>query len=134
MIPVNSIGDYRFRITFQIPSVARAEDGQVNPDNAWVDYATRWAAIIPLTGREYVWANQIVSEVSHRIECRYLDGITSDMRIRHSNRVFQIAGIPVDDNNMKTKLTILCRETDQATAINFANMTGGVVVAGGEIG
>src|SRR4051812_33101898 len=101
--PSQNFGAYRFKITFQIPSTVRAADGQQNPDDSWTDYATRWANVEPLQpGREYVWANQIAADCNVKITCRYLAGITAEMRIVHGDHIYQLAGPPIDQDNMKT--------------------------------
>ena len=64
-----SIGERRFRITFQTPSVTQDSYGEA--DKTWSDMCTSWGLIQPLKGRERFSASQMQFEVDHRIVVRY---------------------------------------------------------------
>jgi len=49
----------------------------------WVEVATVWAAIEPLSAREFIQSAATQSEVTARMVMRYRDGLTLDMRFVH---------------------------------------------------
>ena len=65
-------GKMRHRITFQ--EFDGEEDGFGDPleadDSHWNDVTTTWAAIDPISGREFYAAEQSQSEVSHKFRLR----------------------------------------------------------------
>ena len=75
----------------------------------WAKVADAWASIEPLAGREYWNAQQVQSVVTHRIKILYRAGITSDMRIQHGERYFNIASV-VDPEERHVELEILATE------------------------
>ena len=54
------------------------------------DYATVFASIEPLTGREFDLAQQTNSLVTHKIRMRYLAGVTTTDRIVFGTRIFNL--------------------------------------------
>lgn len=63
---------------------------------AWVEVATVWAAIEPLSAREFVAASSIQSQVMARITIRHRQGIEAKMRILHRGQVYNIEGVLSD--------------------------------------
>jgi len=59
----------------------------------WSEYKTCWAAVIPVSGREWFDGQQTNSEVTHRIRTRYLSGVTTKMRITWDSRTFAIQSV-----------------------------------------
>ena len=62
----------------------------------WAHVADVWAAIEPLSAKEFVAAQQMQSSVTARITIRYRPGIKPEMRILHRGKVYNIAGILAD--------------------------------------
>ena len=62
-------GQLNRRITLQRPSNAQDNFGAVQ--STWIDVATVWADIQPLSGRELENARRMASEISHQITLRY---------------------------------------------------------------
>jgi len=60
------------------------------PDDAWTDVVTVWAAVEPLAGRELFAAQQHHSEVTGRIRLRYREGVTAAMRFVFEARIYNI--------------------------------------------
>lgn len=84
-------GKYRQPITIQQRQFTQDSYGGTTED--WVTvYETR-AGIFPLSGSEFFKADQINAQVTHKIQFRYLNGVTPDMRILFNNRVFQITSV-----------------------------------------
>ena len=65
-----------------------------NPD--WEDVATVWAAIEPLSVREFIESKSKQVEVTARITIRYRAGLTADMRIVHKGLVYNPQGFLTD--------------------------------------
>lgn len=104
-------GKMRHRITFQRFSGALDDFGdplQMDDDN-WADVATTWAAIDPISGREFYSAAQSQSEVSHKIRCRYRTGLDTAMRIAYGKRRFKIISL-IDWEERHESLLLMCKE------------------------
>lgn len=104
-------GRLRCRITFQRFDGALDEYGAplLSDDAHWPDYARAWAAVDPLSGREFFVAAQSQSEVTHRVLLRYMAGIETEMRIRYGKRILEIVSVR-DVNERHEYLQLLCRE------------------------
>lgn len=76
----------------------------------WVTEATVWAAVEPLSAREFVAAQAVQSNVSVRITVRYRPGITAAMRILHDGKVYGITGVLADKDSGREYLTLPCSE------------------------
>lgn len=59
----------------------------------WDDFASTWASVEPLLGREYLASKQISAEVSHKIRMRYMDGVVPTMRVAWGAREFEIVSV-----------------------------------------
>ena len=53
-------------------------------------FATRWIAIVPLSGAEQLQAAAAEASVTHRIRMRYTSGLKPKMRIVADDRTFEI--------------------------------------------
>lgn len=104
-------GKMRHRITFQRFSGALDNFGDpLQADAAnWADVATTWAAIDPISGREFYAAEQSQSEVSHKIRCRYRTGLDTAMRITYGKRRFKIISL-IDWEERHESLLLMCKE------------------------
>ena len=71
--------------------------------------ATTWAAIDPISGREFYAAEQSQSEVSHKIRCRYRTGLDTAMRITYGKRRFKIISL-IDWEERHESLLLMCKE------------------------
>jgi SPP1 family predicted phage head-tail adaptor len=83
------------RVTIQQPSPTANEVGE--PVLTWSTFATVWADVRPLSSREVERYAQAVGFMSHRVAIRYLNGLTSAMRIVYRNRVLEIGEITEHD-------------------------------------
>ena len=88
-------GKYRHRITIQRydGTVDAYGDVRDDEDENWADIRTTWAAIDPVSGREFYAAEQSQSEVTHKIRCRYFEGLTPSDRIVHQGRKYRIISV-----------------------------------------
>lgn len=73
------------RLAYQLDSHGDAyqdpETGETRQD--WVELATVWAAIEPLSAREFIQAQATQSQITARIVIRYRDGLDASMRLVH---------------------------------------------------
>lgn len=91
----------RLRHRIKIQSLGLADDGMGGQTEAWSDMANVWASIEPLTGKELFIAQQVESNVTHKITMRYLAGITTKHRILFGSRVFEIVSIRDEEERNK---------------------------------
>lgn len=94
-------GRLRHRVRIEQPVEDRDEDsGAVI--TTWALVAEVWAAIEPLSTREFIQAAAVQSEITGRIVIRFRDGLTPDMRIIHNGRVLNPAGwLPDKDSGLE---------------------------------
>jgi len=87
-----SIGERRFRVVFQSPTVSQDAFGE--PDQTWTTLCTSWALIQPLKGAERFKANEVQADVDHRIVTRYrteLASLTPGDRATWSGHTYDIS-------------------------------------------
>jgi len=78
-----SAGDLRHRVTIQQRGTAVQNPQTGETVRPWVDVAQVWAAIAPVSVREYVASQAMQSAITTRITIRYRDGLDASMRITH---------------------------------------------------
>lgn len=86
----------------QVQSVTETRDAAGGVTQTWSTDRTVWAAISPLTGREYLNAQQVQSSVTAKVVMRYFAGLTPKHRLLFGSRVFEIAAVinPDEANEM----------------------------------
>lgn len=99
-------GQLRHLITIEQPTETR--DSMGGTITVWVPFATLWAAVEPISGREYFAADKVNAEESHRIRIRHYPGITSKMRAKWNDRTFNIrAVLNIQERNREIHLMCL---------------------------
>lgn len=99
------IGKLRHRVTIQQPGTTRDPDtGESVP--GWVDVATVWASVEPLSAREFIAAGATQSSVSARIVMRHRDDVTAGMRISYRGKVYNIHAPLPDPKSGRHYLTL----------------------------
>ena len=102
-------GKYKHRVTFERDvGVADASGQQVEQ---WQPVAELWSEVKPLSGRQLIAAQQLVSEVTHRITTRFTPNFSLSPRLRatlgtrhlHIHHV-----INIDENDREMEM--LCTE------------------------
>lgn len=101
------IGKLRHRVTLQ--ELVKTDDGYGGIVETWQDVATVWAAIKPLRGNERYTAQQVQSELSHKITIRYQAGIKPQMKLLYKGRTFEIESV-IDIEERHQWLELLCSE------------------------
>ena len=105
-------GQLKQRITLQRPGTAQDSFGGLQ--STWIDVASLWADIQPLSGRELENARRMANEISHRITLRYQTLFTDTRavaayRARYKGRVFNLhAALNEDEANVL--ITLLASE------------------------
>lgn len=102
------IGDLNKRIIVQIQT--KVPDGMGNFITTWVDHATIFAAIWPLSANEVTQANASVMVVTGRIRIRYRSVFKSSWRIKYGNRFFNIVSI-LNVNEANEYLDLMVKES-----------------------
>lgn len=78
------------------------------PIATWTPVCTVWAAVEPLTGREYLAASAFVSEVTTRIRLRYRPGVTVTDRVIHEGTIYGITSL-INYKSGNRELLLMCR-------------------------
>lgn len=112
-------GRLRNRITIQMKSQVADDLGGLD---TWVPFATVWASINALQGKQLYKAQQIVAEATHEIVMRWypdpnnsaLAGPKTNMSVLFNTRLFEIEAVLNPDERTK-ELHLLCIERDGGT-------------------
>lgn len=107
-------GELRHRVTLEKPIESSVGDrGQsVYTWTTVTGSSAVPASIEHLNGRELETARQIMPEADCKIIFRWRPNITSDMRVRHSERVYNIGWI---DNTELRNRKLICYATEDRT-------------------
>lgn len=112
-----SAGRLRHRISLQRKTAVLDSNGDVVQDQntgevlyAWSELAQLWAAIEPLSGREFIQSQGVQSRVSGRMVIRYYPNINAGMRILHGNDIFNIEAVLRDKDSGIEYMTLLTSE------------------------
>lgn len=79
------IGKLRNKIELQ--SYTTIQDSVGQPIKTWTTYATVWAWIRPMSGRELMNAQQPVGEITHQVTIRYNSTLDETHRIKYYDNV-----------------------------------------------
>ena len=101
------IGDLKQRVVLQYQS--KVADGMGGFTVTWVDDATVWAAIWPVSAAETIQAAQAAMTITHRIRMRYRAALKASWRISWDGRRFNIVSI-IDPNMAHRWLDVLVKE------------------------
>lgn len=105
-------GEFRHRITIQKCNSNQNDYGEIdiNAPITWSDVVSVRAAIYPLSGKDFFAAETTNNEITHKINIRYVPGITSLMRIKFGERYFEIISPPINFQEKNILLQIMCKE------------------------
>lgn len=101
-----SAGKLRHVIKIQRPVSIQNADGSMS--ETWEDLYKLYAAIEPLSAKEFLAASTTEHKVTCRIIIRYKDGLTTNMRILHGNKLYNIEGLQTDIDSGIEYITIPC--------------------------
>lgn len=106
-------GRLRHRVAIQRRT--GAESGFGEPTDTWSTLATVSAGIEPISGREYFAAQQVQSEVTHRVTIRYFEGVNPKDRLLWTDpatgvaRYFDIRAV-IDRDERHREFALMCVE------------------------
>lgn len=100
------VGRLDQRVTLERFTSDVDEIGQ--PIEAWTPYATVWAAVEPLNGREFIAAQAGQSEVATRIRMRYRQGVLPPDRIVHDGKFYDITAV-INPKSGNVELVLMCK-------------------------
>lgn len=115
-------GRLRHRVRIEELTYLRDSNGEVIQDpntgetqQEWTEVATVWAAVEPLSAREFIQSQAIQSQVTTRIVIRYRDGMHAAMRLVHvrtgkANVIYNIHGIIPDADSGLGHITLPCSQ------------------------
>jgi len=102
------IGKLRHRVKIQAYTAGRDSFGA--EEHVWMDVATVWASVTPVSGKEYFASAQTNTEVSTKITMRYKSGITPKMRVVLGARIFEIISA-LNFEERSVELNLMCKES-----------------------
>lgn len=79
------------------------------PNTSWESLDTVWAAIEPLSGREFWAQQQVQSEITVRIRIRYRDDILPGMKAEYGSKKYVIQNV-IDRDEQHAELQLMCSE------------------------
>lgn len=100
-------GDLRHEVYLQAPS--KSFDSEGAEVITWTTIATVWAAVVPLTGREYYEAKALNAELTHKVTIRYRRNVQTTWRVLYGSRALGIVSV-ADVEERHEQLELLCKE------------------------
>ena len=100
-------GRLRHRLTIQVKNLTRDSAGQQT--HSWTDFKTVWGSVEPLSGREFEAQDQGKAETKTRIIVRYVEGITTEMRVLFGQLTYNIQTVIHHDHRQR-QISLLCSE------------------------
>lgn len=98
-------GRLRHSVTLQSKSVSR--DAAGGESIMWTTFATVWAEVQPLSGREYVAMRQAQADVAVRVRMRYVAGVNPAMRVVHGSAIYNVLEV-IDVWGRQRELELMC--------------------------
>ena len=113
-------GQLTKRVSLQALPANQAKSVQWNEPTYgdWSTAATVWGKIEPLSGRELVFAAQVVADATHQVTVRYYAGLSPRMRFLYTDdvtgaqRTLNIEYVK-DEDERHVKQICFCREAAQ---------------------
>lgn len=100
----------RLRQRVQIQAASESLGGFGDAVQTWTTVATRWASVEPLSGRELWQAQQVQSDVTHKVTLRPAGlTVSPKMRIVHKTRTLSIQSVR-DVEERGIALELMCVE------------------------
>ena len=100
-------GKLRHRV--QVEERLEEQDATGQEITTWRKVGQRWASIEALTGREFIEAQALASDVTCRVRMRYLADLTPGHRLVAGERVLEIIHV-IDRGGRRAEQELLCKE------------------------
>ncbi len=101
-------GDLIHRVTLVAPAESPARNELGETIDASSDEVTTWAEVKTLSGRELVYAQQVVGEATSLVTIRMRPGVDRFKSLRYRDRVLNINAAVPDET--ETALLLYCSE------------------------
>lgn len=98
----------RLRHLVAIDRAVETQNAFGEPVITWSLFASVWARVEPLSGREYFAARQVSSEQMVKITARYLAGVTAKMRVTYGSNVYDIQDV-IDVDKLGVEMQLMCK-------------------------
>ena len=103
------IGSLRHRLSiYDKGTIVRNGTGEEIPAYDTL-VATVWGAVEPMSGREFIQANQVQADVTMRLRIRYRADVRPEMRVTEGTHVYEIESV-LDQRGEKKELHLMCHE------------------------
>lgn len=112
-------GRLRHRITLETWGVAQDPATGIVTEG-WTPVGEVWAAIEPLSGREFIASQAEQSTISTRITIAWRDGLDPQMRVRHATAqgdvLYDVHAVLPDPDSLREWVTLMCSTIDEPEA------------------
>lgn len=101
--------DYRHKIDFLKHATGYDDYGE--PVDSWLPVEGKtgiWSSKEPLLGNEYFTALTNDTKVEVKFNCRYIPGITNEMRIKHGTEIYEILSA-INVKGLNRELLCYCK-------------------------
>ena len=100
----------RLNRRIHIERVTSVPDGQGGfTQEHWVVFVSCWAEVKPRSASQVFFSESLQHRVTDIVFVRYVEGITSDMRIRDGNRILQVKAFVHLDSDEQRAGTVFTR-------------------------
>lgn len=91
----------------------------VNPNTGertqvWTTFAKAWAHVQPASGKEFIAAQAVQSKVSIRVQMRFREDVTTQHRLAHRGKTYNIEAVLPDLGSGLEYITLMCSEVGSA--------------------
>lgn len=103
-------GTLAHRVIIERPAPSRDDAG--SESIVWETYATVWASVEPMTGREGSGNVQVLADLDTIITIRWsprVDAITAKWRVRQGSTVYNVAAPPAHVSLGEREIRLLCK-------------------------
>ncbi len=100
-------GKLRHRV--ELHSATAEQDTYGESIDTYASYATVWASVEPLQGRELEHAQQISAETNHKVIIRYNSSVASEHRVIFGSRTLEITAI-INPQERNEYQILMCKE------------------------
>lgn len=101
----------RHKVTIERGTESQNEYGEARL--TWATLTTRRAFVRPLSGRERLLAEQVQSDVTHKVTMREYTGLTPRDRFVFDSRTLNIVSV-IEKSNVPHHMEVMCREETDA--------------------
>jgi SPP1 family predicted phage head-tail adaptor len=79
------------------------------PNTSWEELDTVWAAVEPISGRDFWAQQQVQSEITVKIRIRYRNDVVVGMKAEYNSKTYMIKNI-IDYQESHKELWLMCSE------------------------